>query len=52
MNTTARNYEFSGYEQGRPEGDLDMILDMAGFAPNRTVRELMVSNEGGSCFRY
>lgn len=47
-----RNYDFSGYEKGKPEGDLNMILDMAGFAPNKTVREFMVATEGASCFRY
>jgi len=52
QNLANRAYDISGKEQNGVVTSLDYVLKMNGLAPDRTVRDFMVSNNDYQCFKY
>ena len=52
QNPGSRNFDITGKEQGGVDTSLDYVLKMNGLAPDRKVRDFMVSNNDYQCFRY
>lgn len=52
QNPAARNYDYAGTEYANQPANLDVVVAMKDFAPEKVVRDFMITNGTELCYRY